>query len=146
MSLCVVRNATFQIKHSKSKGMQEKESNIVFGADRKFRPSGSILHHEARNFLSAPHTHVRFLIMVIASHIHAITGMWCHEGLLWECICTDKSVHVHTWTHLLTPIMYSGVTDICLIHLKTQGNYGAMVIVFHMNIFVNCILNWILNQ
>ena len=27
-SLCVVMNATFKIKHSKSKGMQEKESNM----------------------------------------------------------------------------------------------------------------------
>ena len=25
--------------------------------------------------------------MVIASHIHAITGTWCHKGLLWEYIC-----------------------------------------------------------
>ena len=34
-------NATFKIKHSDSKGMQEKET-WVFGADRKFHPSGSL--------------------------------------------------------------------------------------------------------
>ena len=41
---CVVKNATFKIKHSKWKGMQEKKKNQtwVFGADRKFRPSGSL--------------------------------------------------------------------------------------------------------
>ena len=42
-SLYAVMNAIFKIKqHSKSKGMQEKESNMSVRADRKFRPSGSV--------------------------------------------------------------------------------------------------------
>ena len=42
-------------------------------------------------------------------------------------------------TNLRTRPIY-GATDICLIHLSkvTMGLYN--VIVFHMNIFVNCIL------
>ena len=46
-------NATFEIKHSKSKVMQEKDSNMSVH-DTKQWPSG-------RNFLSASYTHVRFL-------------------------------------------------------------------------------------
>ena len=34
--------------------------------------------------------------MVIASHIHAITGLLCLEGLLWDCICAR--------THLDPPL------------------------------------------
>ena len=51
---------------------KKKNPTLVFGADRKFHPLGSVLRHSAkprdatqwpsrRNFLSVHHTHVRFL-------------------------------------------------------------------------------------
>ena len=66
-------HVTFKIKHSKSKGMQEKESNLSIWCGQKIPSLGiTDLHHFAkpwdakqwpsgRNFLSAPHIHVRFL-------------------------------------------------------------------------------------
>ena len=72
-SLCLVLNATCKIRHWKSKSVQEKESNMSVWSRKKNLSLGiTVWHHLAKpydakqwpsgqNFLSAPHTHVRFL-------------------------------------------------------------------------------------
>ena len=47
----MVSFATFKTTHWKSKGMQEKESNQVFGTDRKFRPRGSLFGITRQSFV-----------------------------------------------------------------------------------------------
>ena len=74
----MVINATFKIKHSKLKGIQEKESNMSVRCGWKIPSLGiTVLHHSTKprdakqwplgqNFLSAPLTHVRFLYYALA--------------------------------------------------------------------------------
>ena len=48
-SLCMVMNATFTIKHWKSEGMQEKESNISIRYGWKIPSFGiTVSHHSAK--------------------------------------------------------------------------------------------------
>ena len=69
MSLYVVMNATFKIyaKHSKSKGMQEKNQTWVFGADRKLHSSGSLPNNDPRDGIFYP-VHSQFKILCPKSH------------------------------------------------------------------------------
>ena len=95
-SLCMVMNTIFKMKHWKSKGMQEKESNMSVCCGQKFPSLGiAVWHNSAKpcdakqwcpsgwNFLSPPHTHVRFL------------HWWTVDSQKIEDICTIlKALHL----------------------------------------------------
>ena len=116
---------------------KKKNQTWVFGTDRKFRPSGSLFLHRLakprdakqwQDFLSAPHSHVRFLYSIPSENL-GYSYLVCKRRFSAIFTSADKSFLAYptgiSMNQLGNAVLHQGVLDVRMLIVRFWGHFAC---------------------